>query len=329
MDALKKILIIVSSIFLGILVCGVSAFAACPSLQFKWYLKQDDCLKAVTIYNESLVETTDEEYVEMMLDYVDETKDRWKDEELSYREAVINLENLKTVNNKEVSSEAKHMANFIEREGFGKECYAKAESYSMNKDYINAMKMLYQIDENYLKYSKVDNLNNLCRDAILKETEGLDTIDELQEAIQKMDEYFSIVPEPAFAVRKGQLEKELSDLKDVIQIVKEASEFYEAEDYENAFHVLEEGLEKYPDNIKMKEGYYYYLELYVEMVAKEAQEACDKKEYREALRIVEGALEVHDCEPLRQLFIHVREERNVLYRWWNDMKDFWGNLKNI
>ena len=325
-DILKKTLIIVSTIFLGVLICGVSAFAACPSLQFKWYLNQDDCLKAATIYNESLAETADEEYTELMLEYIDETKARWKEEEISYREAVINLENLKIVNNKEVSGEAKYMSDYIEREGFGKECYAKAEAYSLKEDYIHAMKMLYQIDENYLEYSKVENLNNLCKDAILKETEKLDTIDELKEAIQRMDEYFAMVPEAAFAVRKGQLEKELSDLKDVIQIVKEASEFYDAEDYKNAFAVLETGLEKYPDNVKMKEGYFYYLELYVEMIAEEAQEACDKKEYREALRIVEEALEVHDCEPLQQLLIHVKEERNVLYRWWNDVKDFWGKF---
>lgn len=326
-DILKKTLIVVSTIFLGVLICSISAFAACPSLQFKWYLNQDNCSKAVTIYNESLVETKDEdEYVEIMLEYIDETKARWKKEELSYREAVINLDKFKAVNNKNISGEAKYMSDYIEREGFGKECYVKAEEYSLKEDYFSAMKMLYQIDEKYLEYSKVENLNNLCKDAILKESEKLDTIDELKEAIQKMNEYFLEVPEPAFAVRKGQLEKELSDLKAVIQIVKEAAAFYEAKDYKNAFDVLEKGLEEYPNNMKMKEGYFQYLELYVEMVAENAQEACDNKEYKKALKIVEEAIEVHDCEPLQQLFIHVKEERNVLYRWWNDIKDFWSKI---
>ena len=329
-DTLKKTGFIIGAILIGTMIFGIGAFACSPSLRLKWYLNQDDCKKAVDVYNESLYETSESnECIQMMLEYIDDVKVRWKEGELTYREAVINLENLKEVSDKEVSSEAKHIAKFIEREGFGKECYAKAETYSMNEDYIDAMKMLNQIDENYLEYSKVENLNNLCKDAILKETEKLDTIDALKKAIQKMDEYFTMVQEPAFAVRKGQLEKELSDLKDVIQIVKEASEFYDAEDYENAFRVLQEGLDKYPDNIKMKEGYYYYLELYVEMIAKEAQEECEKENYKKAIKIVEDALEVHDCEALHQLLEHVKEERSVLYRWWNDMKDFWGNLKNI
>ena len=324
-DALKnKTGIIIGAILIGTLICGVSVFACSSSIQFKWNLKQDHCLKAVTIYNESLAETSDEdECVEMMLEYISETKQRWKEGELPYRDAVINLENLREVNNKEVSSEAKHMSGYIEREGFGKECYAKAEMYSVDEDYIHAMKMLYQIDENYLAYAEVKKLNDFCKEMILKETKELYSATELEAAIITMEQYFTIVPEPAFATRKGQLEKELVDLKDVMEIVKNASEFYDAGDYKTAFDILEAGLEKYPEHLKMKEGYLYYLELYVEMIAKEAQEACDRKEYREAMDIVKKALEVHECEPLRQLLEHVKEERNVLYRWWNDMKDFW------
>ena len=126
----------------------------------------------------------------------------------------------------------------------------------MNEDYINAMKMLYQIDENYLAYAEVIKLNEFSKDMILKKTEKLETVNELEKAIITMEQYFTIVPEPAFATRKGQLEKELAELKDIIGIVKEASDFYEAEDYKNAFAVIEAGLEKYPDNLKMKEGYF-------------------------------------------------------------------------
>lgn len=327
---MKKIGIIIGTILIGTMIYGVSALACSPAIQFKWNLKQDNCLKATTIYNESLFETSDaDEYAEMLLDYIAETEIRWKEETLTYREAVINLENLKEINDKEVSAEAKYMAKYIAREGFGQECYAKAEVYSVGKDYINAMKMLYQIDENYLSYNEVIKMNTFCKDMILNTTENLETVAELEKAIVTMEQYFTIVPEPAFATRKGQLEKELIVLKDIIEIIKNASDCYEMKDYEKAFSILEKGKEKYPDHYKMKEGYLYYLELYVEMIAKEAQEACENKRYRDAIKMVEDALEVHDCEALRQLLVHVKEERNVLYRWWNDMKDFIGNLKNI
>ena len=62
------------------------------------------------------------------------------------------------------------------------------------------------------------------------------------------------------------------------------------------------------------------------MIAKEAQEACEKENYKEAMKIVEDALEVHECEALRQLLEHVKEEKNILYRWWNDMKDFFDKF---
>lgn len=322
-ERVKKPAIIIGVILIGTMICGVSAFACSPSLRLKWYLNHDNCAKAVDIYNESLSGNSDsEEHIEIMLEYIENTKIRWKEGELSYREAVVNLENLRKVNANEVSGDAKYMAAYIEREGFGKECYAKAEAYSVDGDYINAMKMLYQIDENYLSYSEVAKLNNFCKDVILKETEELYTVAELEKAIIKMEQYFAIVPEPAFATRKGQLEKELVVLKDVMEIVKNASDFYDEGDYKSAFDILEAGLEKYPEHFKMEEGYLYYLEKYVEMIAKEAQEACEKGNYKEAIQIVEDALEVHECEALRQLLEHVKEEKSILYRWWNDMKGF-------
>ena len=334
MDALKELFekvkkpgLIIGAILIGTMICGVSAFACSPSLRLKWYLNRDNCMKVVDVYNEHLKGTSDDETcIEELLEYIEETKVRWKEGELSYRDAVVNLDNLRGINDKEVSGEAKHMAEFIQREGFGKECYAKAETYSVDEDYISAMKMLYQIDENYLAYSEVIKLNDFCKDMILKETEELYTAVELEKAIIKMEQYFAIVPEPAFATRKGQLEKELVALKEVMEIVKNASEFYDAGDYKTAFDTLEAGIEKYPEHLKMQEGYLYYLELYVEMIAKEAQEACEKENYKEAMKIVEDALEVHECEALRQLLEHVKEEKNILYRWWNDMKEFFDKF---
>ena len=330
MSKVCKMRTVICGILLGVVVCGMSVFATCPSMKLKWYLEKDQCHKVVNLYNQSFAGTSDEEeYANLLLSYIEETKFRWKEEELTYKEAVINLNALCEVKHKRVSSEAKEMSTYIELEGYGAVCYESALSYVENSDYISAMKKLSKIDENYLMYADVVKLNNVCKEAVLKETENLTTIDELEKAIQRMDEYFETVQEPAFAVRKGKLEKELAELKDIIRIVKEASEYYDAENYGSAFQVLEEGMEKYPEHPKMKEGYMMYLELFVEKTVKEAQEACDRKDYGEARKIVEKALEVHECDPLRQVLEYVKEEGNVLYRWWNDVKGFFEKFKVV
>lgn len=324
---MKKVMI-VSAVLISVILFGASAFASNPSIKLRWYLEKNRCDQVVQIFNESVAGTSEEEkYVEMLLNYMEETKTSWMDGEKNYREAVVNLEVLKGINQKKVSSEAKYMAAYIEREGFGNECYAKAESYIVEDDFINAMKELYKIDKDYLRYADVLKLNGLCKEIILKETENVDSVQEIEKNIYKMEEYFAMVPEPAFATRKAQLEKELDSLKAVIELVKDASDAYNAQKYKEVFEILERGLEKYPDNLKMKEGYFLYLEQYVEMIAKEAQEACDNKEYKKAKLIVEDALEVHDCEPLRLILEHVKEERSILYRWKNDFLQFIEKFK--
>ena len=324
---MKKI-IFVSAILFSAILFGTNAFASNPSIKLKWYLEKNRCDQVVRIFNGSVAGTSEEEkYVEMLLNYIEETKTSWMNEEKHYREAVIQLEALRGVNQKKVSSEAKYMASYIEREGFGNECYKKAESYIGEDDFINAMKELHKIHKDYLGYADVLKLNNLCKEIILKETENLESVKEIEKSIHKMEEYFAMVPEPAFATRKAQLEKELESLKEIIELVKDASDAYNAQKYKEAFVILEGGLEKYPDNLKMKEGYFLYLEQYVEMIAKEAQEACDNKEYKKAKFIVEEALEVHDCEPLRLILEHVKEERSILYRWKNDFLEFIEKFK--
>ena len=317
-----KKLIMVSTILLGTLLFGVSAFASKPSFQLKFYLEKDRCEQAIQIYEEAIAGTSEEDkYIELFLDYVEKQK------EVDYRDAVIHLEPLKEISNKKVAGEAKYWSAYLYREGFGDECYKKAETYVIEENFINAMKELQKIDKDYLKYAEVKQLDSFCKEMILNATECVDSVKEIEKNILMLESYFAMVPEPAFATRKAQLEKELEILKDVIERVKNASDAYNAQKYKQAFSILEEGLEKYPDNIKMKEGYFLYLEQYVEMIAEEAQEACDSKEYKKAKGIVEEALAVHDCEPLRLILEHVKEERSILYKWKNDFLEFIEKFK--
>lgn len=321
----------------GILLClilfcsiiyGMSVFAGYPSIQMKHYLNKNDSDKAAKMYNEKFAGTSEEEqYEKLLLDYIEETRSGWQKDKLTYKEAAAVLNELTAVNNKAVSSEAERISEFIMVEGQGDECYAIAEGYYKEEEYLKAMKELYKIDEVYLQYAKATKLKELCTEAILEVTKSPDSVKEYEAHIKKLEAYYEEVPETAFLVRKAQLEQEVTVFKEVVVVLKDAADAYEKGDYQGAFDALEAGVNKYPENMKMSAGYETYHNQYVAKIKAEAETLCEAESYKEALKIVETSIKVHDCEELQELLEYVKEEKSILYRFKNSIEDFFGLFK--
>ena len=327
MRKVNKGLLFCAVLFLTVIV-GMSVYAAYPDMQMKCYLNKRDYEKAVKLYNDKQAELENFlQYEESFQEHVKKIKSDWKEEELSYKEAVILLEQIEKINQKSIASEATRMKDFILAQGQGKDCYYEAEVFLNEEKYEDALKQIAQIDNSYLEYAKVEALQELCVIAILEQTMSLDSVEEYETWIEKLASYHEIVPEAAFLTRQAQMEQEVSVFKDVISIIKEVADSYGQEKYKDAFSKLEAGLEKYPDYGKMTESYEHYHSEYVSMIRSEVEELCEKEEYNRALDIVENAKDAHDCEEFHELTEYVKEEKSILYKWKNNIVDFFDKLR--
>ncbi len=328
MRKVNKGLLLCVVLFL-VVILGMSVYASYPDMQIKCYLNKQDYDKAVNMYNNKFAELEDSvQYEELFLEHIKEIKSKWKEDKLGYKEAAALLEEIAGIDHKTIALEATRMKEFIVAQGQGKECYENAEAYLTKNEYVDALKQIAKIDSSYLEYSKVEQLQELCVNAILEQTLSVDSVDEYDTWIRKLGSYYQIVPEAAFLTRKAQMEQEVDMFKDVISIIKEVADSYGQGEYKKAFSLLESGLGKYPDYGKMKEGYKYYHSVYVSKVTTQVEELCEKDKYKIALKEAESARDSHDCEEFQELIGYVKEERNILYKWKNNIVDFFDKFRN-
>ena len=327
MRKINKGLLLCSVLFMAVIL-GMSVYTAYPDMQMKAYLNKQEYDKAVRLYNTQFADTEEKDaYTELFMTQIKRVKTDWKEGRLTYRDAELLLGAIANIEHKEIAAEAKDIEDFVLVEGQAKECYEKAEIHYSQEEYEDALKEISKIDSAYLEYSKVENLLEDCVKAILEQTTSLDSVGEYEKWIHKLDSYYEIIPEAAFITRKAQLEQDVVVLKDVIDILKRAADFYGQNVYKAAFATLESGLEKYPDNEKMQEAYKHYHIEYVSKISGEVVELCENKDYKNALIHAENAKEIYECDDFLQLIEYVKEEKNILYKWKNSVVDFFRGLK--
>ena len=322
MSKLKGLLgILLCLILFCTVVCGMRAYASYPEKQLERLVGQGNYEKAVKIFNENFV-GSDHKFEGTFLDAITNIKREWKQGNVSYKDAVLQLQKIAAIQDKKISSEAKETMEFISREGTGKECYEVAKTLFEEKDYMGAMRCLKRIDKRFLTYADVEVLYKRCVNGIVNQTKNLETLQELDTWIEKLEAYYDEIAEPSFLTRKEQLKKEREILQDVIAILNRVAAYFEEGSYGNAFAILEGGMEKYPDNEKVSSAYEKYHNRYVADITSIVEKACEYKAYKEALSVVETARNVHECKEFQELEEFVKEERSILYRWKNNIMKF-------
>lgn len=296
------------------IVGGAAIYYKNPVNRMKMELNQAADAKAVEIYNKEIAGTSYEaEGKTVLLNCMEGIVSASSKEEMNYTKAASRLYALKQLKNDEMSVAASEKSKFVIIEGEGKQFHKEAESYFSSREYAKAMRSVKKMNTEYSQYEAAAKLYGQCKNLILDKVKNPLTVDEYEKGIALLESALESVDEREFTERKQQLEEEVVVAKDVVQITRNAADYYNNESYKEAFATLNNGLKKYPDNEKITGYLDEYHTSYIENIRQQTAEACEGKDYKKALKIVKTAIQAHDCEEFEELLRQVRKEKSFLY----------------
>lgn len=244
---------------------------------------------------------------------------KWQVAEMTSEEALVELQKYINVPFKDVVELVNEKLKLITIEVEGEQIFLKAKENYANNLYVEALDLLNQIPKEYSKNDQVDKYQELCVITILKTYSNPYTVEEYEEGISCLLKSIKITDDVRLVKRNEELKEELAILQDVLDIISLATNLYDHEEFEEAFAMLAIGLEQHPGNERLESSLVNFHDHFIIQITKEVKGLCADEEYKEALEIIDEALQEYDCEELHSLRTQVREEKNVLYKIKNDL----------
>ncbi len=238
---------------------------------------------------------------------------------MSYDKVQNILIGIKDINHDLLPLAAEEKLVYINIEHNGRIAIKCIEEYLPAKRYLSCLNAFVSVHEEYSGYDELLSYEAEIENGILEKISKPDTIEEYEDCIEYVSKCLDILEIPVLLDRKSDLEKELTreiEIQDKIQV---ATSQYEKGLVRESFFTLALGLEEYPENDKVEEALVNLRNDYIISTRNHVVELCEKEEYKEALQIVEEALEVYECEDFLILCESVKEQKSFLYRAKNDV----------
>lgn len=252
----------------------------------------------------------------------DLTEDNFDEEyEEKYKDAIGKLELLEKVKATDVSEQASETIKIISREYNGRIELNKAEVEYRNNNFVECLKLVSLIDQDYSLYESVNLLYEDTVSEILYSVSNPNSIKEYEEYISKLDTCIDITNEKQFIVRKEELEKEQIVFKKVVEFIDKADEYVNRGDFINALKVLNEPARKYPNEKHLALALEDCQSFLIFYVGEEVNKLVENGEYKEAISLIEEAQQVYDCDDLTWLKDQVVTVSNPLYRFKNGVSE--------
>ena len=302
------------------LIAGVACYFQNPLHRLAIQLQMERDEAAMQIYNSEIAGTEYQpEGDRQIREYWDRLETAAKQEEKEYSQTANRLQSWGQIENEGLAKMALGQAVAIKVEGDGRKHMRATEAHVEATEYVEAMLALQRIDEAYAEYQKAEELYDFCVKNILAQTQQLELAEDYDQKIQLLADAYQRTSDTTFLERQKILESEVQILRDEIHITKSAAVSYEQEAYKEAFATLKDGMKKYPESEKIADYWNTYHNSYIATVTKLTNEACEKEDYKGAMKIVKGAIKAHDCAEFDKLLKQVRKEKSFLYWAVNDM----------
>ena len=268
----------------------------------------------VSYYNKSDIKDKDKETVDAIIKGKIETAyEAWSAYLITYDEAERILEPFLEIDDASIRESVESHLSVMKTENTGNESLAKAEEYFGDNDFLQAMKCREEVVESYSKYQSLQDIYDESREILLNKIGTPSTEEEYKEAIKTLEGYISVVDDEENIKKKDTLENELTEYKDVHEIIQNATEAYENGKYKKSFSILEKGGKKYPDSNKIKYATSSYQFAYILTVTGEVEVLLEDEDYEGAIELLEGAIENYDCEQFQDLLDSVKRKDSWLY----------------
>lgn len=269
-----------------------------------------------------------EERNQMIRASIDAVVTDWTSGIITFEEASAMLTDLQQTSSVELADYAAGQLDYITVEHNGNAAFDFAQKFLGVKNYIQVFTYLNKIDSTYSKYEEVQEFYVICEERILQAIENPMSIAEFEAAIQLLNDCELLYKSEALSTRKKELSEELVVFIDVTETIEAATVQFDAQNIEESFVLLVLGLDKYPDNEMLATTLVNFRDHYLITISKKAVDLCEREEYKEAVAVVETAIEEYDCPEFRSLLEAIKEEKSFLYRLKNDIVAGFNALSN-
>lgn len=269
-----------------------------------------------------------EERNQMIRASIDAVVTDWFSGIITFEEASAMLTDLQQTSPVDLADYASGQLDYITVEHNGNAAFDFAQKFLGVKNYIQVFTYLNKIDSTYSKYEEVQKLYVTCEECILQAVENPVSVAEFETAIQLLTDCEPLYKSEALSIRKEELSEELIVFIDVTETIEAATVQFDAQNIEESFVLLVLGLDKYPDNEMLATTLVNFRDHYLITIAKKAVDLCEREEYKEAIAVVETAIEEYDCPEFRSLLEAIKEEKSFLYRLKNDIVAGFNALTN-
>ena len=332
--------IIVAAIIIAVICFAIALTAGNDSLKdtFVQYTEEDlmqsvednDYRVTVDAYNAVIAgdESKEAEYAPYVLQAIDDIVLSWSTGETDYETANRNLNLLCDVNNQSVSTEAKNELRFIEVESKGDAACKEAEEQFEKGDYYQSLVALKDIDPSYSQYYYIEDFRNDCETILNALISSPTTVEEYADCEEKVALYLAVDNSEVFKTRKAELEAQRDDFYNAAPILGKAREDFDKGKYKAAFGKLESGQKIFPQNQFLKETSDELHNVFVAGIAQEVSASVKNEQYDEALKTIDEATGIYDCDSLNDMRVYVWECKNPLYKAKNNIVDKASALKD-
>ena len=318
------IVLIISAISILGAAFGVSSYLGIDIMALPAYFSSaENSSPATEITEPSIEESEPIQYTRKM---IDDAVNAWVSGNTSYSETVKLLTKIKDNGNSHLTSYAREQLAFIELEETCRKTLDLAERSVKQGNYTKAFTELNSIDPNYSKYNTVLTLYGDCKNQALQSIADPASEEEFEAAIQLMEDCNALYPQKAFTNRKQSLEEELVVFIDISETIEASTILFDDGQIEESFILLALGLEKYPNDDRLSTTLVDYRDHYIISTTMQAVELCEQEEYKDALQLVESAIAEYDCPEFQALKKAIREEKNFLYRWKNNIVEGFNTI---
>ena len=284
--------------------------------------------EATSATTESAIAATqpEEERNQIIRAKIDRTVSDWFSGAVTFEEASEILVNIQDTSSAELSDYAAQQLTYITVENDGNTLLELAQKFFGVKNYVQVLSKLNEIDPSYSKYDSVLETYTACENQVLQAVASPSSKEDFESYIKLLEDCNNLYARQSFVDRQAQLSDELVIFLDISETIDAATVQFDSHNIQESFILLTLGLEKYPDDERLATTLVNYRDHYVITTTRQAVELCQEKKYKEALQVVDAAIEEYDCDEFQMLREAIKDEKSFLYRLKNDIVDTFTSL---
>ena len=272
--------------------------------------------KAVELYNNSIEKKSkiSDEISERIASDIEESFIDWSEERVSYENTKNMLTAFSSLEQYDLSEKASKQLAIVEIEYNGDKHMNNAEGYYDKKQYLKAMDEINSIDSKWALYPMATDLYDDAKNAYKLEIAYPSTIKQYKSSIAELGHYLKDTNDTELAREKTRLEGELETFYYTEPIIKQAYEKQEAGKYKDAFKCIDDGLDRYPQDVHLNTEKDNIAYEYIVSVAENVKPLIKEEKYDEALGIINKAQKIYSCDDFNALEDEIMDEKSFIHK---------------